>query len=183
MSWTSWQVRLARGPDCAKPVMRARRPVVGCGQALVRAEAEPFDHTRPEALDMNIGLLHETDALGTRDVDGDAPPATAHQTQFRLQRIAGVRPARTVKAEHRRANVGQHHPAEGGRAARRVRAPARPAGARSQRPPAVRGQHRAGGEGRVFREEDRRSGDLLGRREPPQHGPAQDSLPGQTGDR
>jgi hypothetical protein len=86
-------------------------------RAYLRPEAEALGHSRPEALDQDIGVLGEpqqqVDSGLVLEVEADRAAAAAE----RIHRQPGVRPAPLgpVHPQHVSAEIGRDHAAERGR--------------------------------------------------------------------
>src|SRR5512132_460462 len=91
------------------------------GEAGVGAEPEPLHHAGAIAFDKDVGgpdqLARMPEARRVLEVERDGEPAA--QEEIVLARVERVRLAAGARdAHHRRAVVGEHHPAEGRRADR-----------------------------------------------------------------
>ena len=111
----SCPARCAHGPVCPHPVIRACTSLRVAGEALLGPEAEPLDHARPVALDEHVGVvdepLHDPPARLVLEVDRDARPGAAQATGERQRvRLTGAVDPHDVGAQ-----LGEHHPGEGGR--------------------------------------------------------------------
>ena len=82
-------------------------------QALVGADAQPFHHAGPEALDQRVGTLDEieqrADAVGVLEVDGDVAPAAQHEVGTGVAGDGPTRDLCPLDADHVGAEIGQQH--------------------------------------------------------------------------
>ena len=82
-------------------------------EAGVGADAEPFGHPWPEALDEGVGLLdqrqHRLHPVGVLQVDADRAAAAVHHVLRRMSGVSAAHRVGPVDAHHVGAHVGQHH--------------------------------------------------------------------------
>jgi hypothetical protein len=86
-------------------------------EAYLWSQAEPFHHSRPEALLQDIGRFahaqHKLDALGILEIYRKAPPPTAEKVRgsaFFASRRG------SIDEDHFCSHIGEHHGAKGTRA-------------------------------------------------------------------